>query len=203
MGLVPWWDEAKSKLIQDQILAEIIARYPNEGLAIKNDPFHTLARAIIGQQISVTAADAVWGRLEEMCGGTIDASKVIDLSVEDLRSIGCSRRKGEYMIHAAERIDAIVMQGFEQKEEMLIDRLTTLRGIGPWTAEMFLIFALGKPDVFPIGDVGLIRGLHLVAPETSRLDSKSIIQFAERWKPWRTAATWYLWRTIDPVPVAY
>ena len=203
MELVPWWGEAKSVLIEDPTLSGVIERYPNEGLVIQNNPFQTLARAIIGQQISVKAADAVWNRLEAMCEDEVTASRIIHLTVDNLRSVGCSLRKGEYLIHVAEQIDDIVEKGFEDVESVLIKRLTALRGIGPWTAEMFLIFALGKPDVFPISDVGLIRGLQQVVPKTLNMESKELMRFAERWAPWRTAATWYLWRAIDPVPVTY
>ena len=203
MELVPWWGEAKSVLIEDPTLSIVIAKYPEEGLVIQNNPFQTLARAIVGQQISVKAADAVWNRLEAMCEDEVTASRIIQLTVDDLRSVGCSLRKGEYLIHVAEQIDDIVEKGFEDVESVLIKRLTALRGIGPWTAEMFLIFALGKPDVFPISDVGLIRGLQQVVPETLNMEFKELMRFAERWAPWRTAATWYLWRAIDPVPVTY
>jgi len=203
MDFVPWWDEAKSALEGDSTLSDVISRYPHEGLAIQKEPFQTLARAIIGQQISVKAADAVWRRLEVMCNGKIEASTIGCLTVDGIRSIGCSKRKGEYLIHIAERIDDLIEEGFKEENSVLIKRLTALRGIGPWTAEMFLIFALGKPDIFPIGDVGLIRGLQQVVPETLNMESDDIVNFAKRWIPWRTAATWYLWRAIDPVPVAY
>ena len=203
MKLVPWWNEAKSVLNKDPFLTDVIARYPDEGLAIQNEPFVTLARAIVGQQISVTAADTVWKRLEAICGGNVTASRILGLTVDDLRSVGCSFRKGEYLIHVAERIDEFLQEGFDAEDSVLIKRLTELRGVGPWTAEMFLIFALGKSDVFPIGDIGLIRGLQQVVPETVNMDSKEMVRFAERWKPWRTAVTWYLWRVIDPEPVAY
>ena len=203
MELVPWWNEAKSVLNKDPFLTDVITRYPDEGLALQNEPFVTLARAIIGQQISVTAADTVWKRLEAICDGNVTACRILEFTVDDLRSVGCSFRKGEYLIHVAERIGEFLEDGFDEEDSVLIKRLTTLRGVGPWTAKMFLIFALGKPDVFPIGDIGLIRGLQQVVPETVNMESKEMMMFAERWKPWRTAVTWYLWRVIDPEPVAY
>ena len=115
MELVPWWNEAKSVLNKDPFLTDVVARYPDEGLAIQNEPFVTLARAIVGQQISVTAADTVWKRLEAMCEGNVTVSRIVELSPDILRSAGCSFRKGEYLIHVAERIDEFLEEGVDEE----------------------------------------------------------------------------------------
>lgn len=201
-----YWGQACSELAAaDPVLAELIGRYPGMSLVSKGDAFHTLARSIIGQQISVKAADSIWNRLEVALGG-IESSKIVASDTEALRSCGLSGRKVEYLSdlarhHQSGRLDPELWR--QQEDEAIIRELTSIRGIGRWTAEMFLIFYLLRPDIFPLDDLGLLRAIaeHYHAGE--RRSRKLIQQQGEIWRPWRSVATWYLWRSLDPVPVEY
>lgn len=202
----PYWDDACAALAAaDPVMAELIARYPGMGMRSRGDAFHTLARSIVGQQISVKAADSVWGRLESALGD-VASSQVLDTSVEDLRACGLSGRKVEYLLDLARhqqagRLDPQAWQSWD--DETIIAELCTIRGIGRWTAEMFLMFHLLRPDVLPLDDIGLIKAIALHYHAGERSGRKMLQQHAEPWRPWRSVATWYLWRSLDPVPVEY
>jgi len=166
----------------------------------------TLARSIVGQQISVKAADAVWQRLLLTCGKRPTPLSVQRAGVTGLREAGLSQRKAEYVIDLSQHfIDKLVhpTRWAQMEDEGVIEELTAIRGIGRWTAEMFLIFNLQRPDVLPLDDVGLLKAisLHYFSGEpVSRFEAREV---AQAWQPWRTVATWYLWRSLDPVPVEY
>lgn len=202
-----YWQEATTALSKtDPVLGKIIASYHGETLVGKGDPFLTLARAIVGQQISVKAADAVWKKLELGLGGSMVPAIVLKGTEESLRGFGLSRQKALYLQdlaryfheerHTIENWDAM-------SDEELVASLTSIRGIGRWTAEMFLIFHLLRADVFPVDDLGLQKAvfLHYFGGEKQPL--KILRQHGELWKPYRSVATWYLWRSLDPVPVEY
>lgn len=201
-----YWDLACAELAgADPVLAELIGRYPGMSLVGKGDAFHTLARSIVGQQISVKAADSVWNRLETALGG-IESNRVLAMSVEDLRGCGLSARKVEYLgdlaaHHQAGRLDPAQWRDWD--DEAIIKELTSIRGIGRWTAEMFLIFHLLRPDVLPLDDIGLLRAIADHYHDGERRPRKQVQQQGEIWRPWRSVATWYLWRSLDPVPVEY
>lgn len=202
----PYWDDACAALAAaDPVMAELIARYPGLTLTSRGDVFHTLARSIVGQQISVKAADSVWGRLGKTLG-EVESPLVLAASVETLRSCGLSARKVEYLSdlaghHQAGKLDPQAWQSWE--DEAIIAELCTIRGIGRWTAEMFLIFYLLRPDVLPLDDIGLIRAIAEYYHAGERLPRKTLQHIAEPWRPWRSVATWYLWRSLDPLPVEY
>ncbi|MBS1156789.1 MAG: DNA-3-methyladenine glycosylase 2 family protein [Proteobacteria bacterium] len=201
-----YWEEACTVLAAaDPVLADLIARYPGISLRSRGDVFHTLARSIVGQQISVKAADSVWSKLERTLDG-VESTNVLSASVETLRSCGLSARKVEYLSdlaahHQAGRLDSAAWQQWD--DEAIIAELCTIRGIGRWTAEMFLIFYLLRPDVFPLDDIGLLKAIALHYHEQERLPRKVIVSLGEAWRPWRSVATWYLWRSLDPLPVEY
>jgi len=201
-----YWQEATAALAADDpVLATLIERYAGLALVSRGDPFATLARSVVGQQISVKAADSVWARFLAVVD-TVTPAAVLAVGVEGLQGCGLSRRKIEYVsdlaAHFAEgRIQPERWQAMA--DEAVIAELSDVRGIGRWTAEMFLMFNLLRPDVFPLDDIGLQRavGDHYFAGE--RPTRKALASIGERWRPWRTVATWYLWRSLDPVPVAY
>lgn len=201
-----YWDQACAELtVADPVMAELIGRYPGLTLVSRGDAFHTLARSIVGQQISVKAADTVWNRLEEALGG-IESSRVLATSVETLRGCGLSARKVEYLAdladhHQAGRLNLAEWLAWD--DEAIINELTAIRGIGRWTAEMFLIFYLMRPNVLPLDDIGLLRAIADHYHGGERRPRKQVAQQAEIWQPWRSVATWYLWRSLDPVPVEY
>jgi DNA-3-methyladenine glycosylase II len=205
-----YWARAKRTLAaSDATLARIIAEHPRVALASRGDAFSTLARSIVGQQISVKAADAVWGRFCSTCG-ELTPKNVLRRRATTLRGCGLSERKAEYIRDLCEhfisgRVDPARFA--EQDDEAIIAELTDIRGIGRWTAEMFLIFNLLRPNVLPLDDLGLLRAvsLHYLdgEPIVGREGRARVEALAMDWAPWRSVATWYLWRSLDPVPVEY
>lgn len=173
-------------------------------LKSRGNAFQSLARSIVGQQISVRAAHAVWIRLEGTLG-RVSPRRVAAADIETLRGAGLSYRKAEYAKDLAVWCSAGAgrrIRWSELTDAEVIDVLTERRGIGRWTAEMFLIFCLLRPDVFPVDDLGLLRSLADLYG-MDKCERLKALQFGEQWEPWRSCATWHLWRHLDPVPVAY
>jgi DNA-3-methyladenine glycosylase II len=209
----PYWTRAKRELaVADPVMAAIIARHPRVVLASRGDPFVTLARSIVGQQISVKAAEAVWSRVVATCE-TIAPATILCKRAMTLRACGLSERKVEYVRDLAAHFQSGVVDPSRfdvQSDEDIITELVDIRGIGRWTAEMFLIFNLLRPNVLPLDDLGLLKavGLHYFnGTKAERLmratGRKRVTRLARAWQPWRSVATWYLWRSLDPVPVEY
>jgi DNA-3-methyladenine glycosylase II len=201
-----WWSAAVELARRDPVLAPIIARFPGEALAPHGDIFRTLARAIVGQQISVVAAESIWRRLEDHVG-VVGPEAIAEADVERLRACGLTRRKADYLVGIARTVpegDARWQSWLELDDDALSGVLENFPGVGPWTCHMVLIFAAGRPDVLPLADIGLRRaaGRHYGAGDT-QLDAEALARIGERWRPWRSIAVWYLWRLLDPVPVAY
>ena len=207
MGTKPdYWDSAKRALARrDPVLAAIMRRHPRVHLEPRGEPFHTLARAIVGQQISVKAAQSVWNRFVEVAVEVVP-EKIIPLKKPQLRACGLSERKCEYISDLAQRFadgHVHVHRWPQMGDEEVIADLVQVRGIGRWTAEMFLMFNLLRPDVFPLDDLGLQKGLRLAYHGGRKVSMKTLRRRGEAWRPWRSVATWYLWRSLDPVPVEY
>jgi DNA-3-methyladenine glycosylase II len=210
----PYWDEAIRHLTKkDKKLGKIIALYEGETLQSRGHAFHTLARSIVGQQISVKAADSVWKRFESACVKPSSVNveglhplHVLTMTDEDLRACGLSGSKVTYMKALAGHFHTqdIHAEGYwhAKSDAEIIKELTAIKGIGVWTAEMFLIFHLMRPDVFPLGDIGLLNAVERHYGISAK-DKKAIAAYGERWRPYRSVATWYLWRSLDPVPVEY
>ncbi len=205
--LVPdYWEEAKSELMKrDRIMRKLIPQFGDLHLVRRGEPFVTLARSIVGQQISVKAAQSVWERLLEACPKMTPAT-VQKQGLAKLQSCGLSKRKAEYISDLALHFrDGSVHEKdwSSMDDEDVIAELIQIRGIGRWTAEMFLIFNLLRPNILPLDDLGLLRGIsinYFSGEPVSRSDAREV---AANWEPWRTVATWYLWRSLDPVPVEY
>lgn len=204
-----YWNQAIAELsAADATMAGIIAAYPGELMQSRGDAFYTLARSIVGQQISVKAADAVWGRFESSVK-TVNTAAILAKTEEELRECGLSRQKITYLRNIAVHFEENnVKTGFFDgfSDEGAITFLTEIKGVGRWTAEMFLMFHLVRPDVLPIDDIGLQKGIAKHYPLRQIEKRPKLIEMteiAEQWRPWRTVATWYLWRALDPVPVAY
>ena len=200
-----YWEVAKQELMKrDRIMRRLIPLFGDLHLVGRGDPFTTLARSIVGQQISVKAAETVWQRLAACQNCT--PGHIIDTGAEQLAACGLSRRKTEYIMDLAdhfraERVHASEWQDME--DEAVIAELQQIRGIGRWTAEMFLIFNLLRPNILPLDDVGLLRGIstnYFSGEPVSRSDAREV---SANWEPWRTVATWYMWRSLEPVPVEY
>ena len=200
-GKPTWWDKAVAALSNDELLGDVVKKYPNGCLEGKGDLFQTTLRSIVGQQISVLAADAIWGRLVEHLG-EVTPQAVLATDQPSIAGCGVTRPKASYIYGLAEQSDTLLNQPWdEMTDEAIKKHLITFRGIGPWTAEMLLMFHFLRPDVFSLGDIGLIRGTQRLVPEAET--KEAVGEIAERWRPYRTAAAWYLWRILDPVPVEY
>ena len=207
-----YWDEACKHLAKrDRVMRKLVAEHGHARLYSRGDAFTTLARSIVGQQISVKAAQSVWNRLLALLGhddvgfrGPIPVADVLRQEPEGLRQVGLSARKVDYLRDLALHFDEnrLHVDDWQQMgDEAIIDELVAIRGIGRWTAEMFLIFHLMRPNVLPLDDVGLIKGIsmsYFSGEPVSRAEARDV---AEAWAPYRTVGTWYLWRSLDPLPV--
>ena len=201
-----YWDRAKRALARkDVVMAGIIRSRPKVFLMRRGEPFLTLARAICGQQISVKAAQSVWDRVV-LCCSAVTPENVLAVDRKKLRACGLSDRKTEYIADLAQHFAdgrIHVHRWPQMSDEEIIDELVEVRGIGRWTAEMFLIFNLLRPDVFPLDDLGLQKAIRVSYFRKRPVSLKTMRKLGESWRPWRSVATWYLWRSLDPVPVEY
>jgi DNA-3-methyladenine glycosylase II len=205
-----FWDEACRHLAKrDRVLKKLIPRFGEARLQSRGDAFTTLARSIVGQQISVKAAQAVWDRFcatHNPSGNALVAHKVQRLTVAKMREAGLSARKCEYLLDLARHFATEQVHPdawARMDDEDVIAELVAIRGIGRWTAEMFLIFHLLRPNVLPLDDLGLLKGIsvnYFSGEPVSRAEAREV---GEGWAPYRSVATWYIWRSLDPVPVEY
>ncbi len=206
-GEVPhYWDDAIAGLSKrDHVMKKIIASYPRSIMTCRGEPFFTLARAIVGQQISVKAAQSVWGKLM-LAYPEFTPEKMARARVTRMRSCGLSERKAEYIRGLASFLGQGQIEPSTwatRHEDDIIKDLTQVKGIGRWTAEMFLMFNLLRSDILPLGDIGLLKAIHLHYNDSKPMTLPDITALAETWRPWRSVATWYLWRSLDPIPVEY
>ena len=199
-----YWETAKKELSDnDIILSRIINKFDDLELISRGDIFFTLIRSIIGQQISVKAASTVWSRFTERVGN-ITPENIISVDLEELRSCGLSQKKAEYVTGISESWHEYSSFDWDEMDDgEIIEKLVKLRGVGKWTAEMILISTLLRPDVFPIGDIGMIRGIEKTYNSGVKMSNDELYAISEKWKPWRTVACCYMWRTVDPEPVEY
>jgi DNA-3-methyladenine glycosylase II len=208
--LPAYWDEACRHLSKrDRVMKRLIPQCGEGCLQSRGDAFTTLARSVVGQQISVKAAQSVWDRFAAAVGGPshcLAPARVAALQVDAMRAAGLSARKTEYLRDLALRFgDGRVSPSAwpEMDDEAIIGELVAIRGIGRWTAEMFLIFHLLRPNVLPLDDLGLLKGisqLYFSGEPVSRAEAREV---GEGWAPYRSVATWYIWRSLDPLPVEY
>src|SRR5438067_5957775 len=207
-----YWHEATTALAaRDRILRRLIGEFPDIHLVRRGDAFTTLARAIVGQQISVKAAQTIWDRLVIATGGIgqpvrLDPARVSRTQRRTLRRVGLSERKAEYVRDLARhfvsgKLDPATWPALD--DEALIEALTDVKGIGRWTAEMFLIFHELRADVLPVDDIGLQKAIGIHYLDGARPTVEAMRQLGSGWKPYRSVATWYLWRSLDPLPVEY
>ena len=201
-----FWQKAKKILSKkDNKLSKIIKSYPDDFLFSKSDPFYTLARSIVGQQISVKSAQSVWNKLEVKII-RINPKIIATTHSGTLKSVGLSRQKVGYLKNLANAFieKKIKIKTWEKMtDEEIIQDLIQIKGIGRWTAEMFLIFNLCRADIFPLDDIGMIKGLCKLYHIPYPTERETIINIGKKWKPYRSVATWYLWRSLDPIPVEY
>ena len=202
-----YWEDAVAAIrVADPLLAAVIDRFPGVTLRGRGDAYQTLARSIVGQQISVKAAESVWNRFMAEMGSTLDSQRLLDTDPDRLRACGLSGRKVEYLRdlsvhHVAGRLDMALWQTWD--DEAIIKELVSIRGIGRWTAEMFLMFCMMRPNVLPLADMGVINAIAQLYNANERLDAAGMRAVAEKWHPYCSVATWYLWRSLEAVPVEY
>ncbi len=202
-----YWNDACAHLMKkDRVMRKLIPKFGEDRLQSRGDPFVTLARSVVGQQISVQAAQTIWDRFAKLSKGKLLPAKVLKLKVDDMRACGLSARKIEYLVDLALHFDSgalHVKQWDGMEDEAIIAELVAIRGIGRWTAEMFLIFHLMRANVLPLDDVGMLRGIsenYFSGESVSRSEAKEV---AAAWAPYCSVAVWYLWRSLDPLPVEY
>jgi DNA-3-methyladenine glycosylase II len=200
-----WAEACKHLMKKDRVMKRLIPQFGEASLQTRGDAFVTLARSIVGQQISVKAAQTVWDRFALLLR-KITPANVLMLKVDDMRAAGLSARKVEYLVDLSLHFDngaLRIKQWTDMDDEAIIDELVAIRGIGRWTAEMFLIFHLLRPNVLPLDDVGLINGIsrnYFSGESVSRNEAREV---AAAWVPYCSVATWYIWRSLDPLPVEY
>jgi DNA-3-methyladenine glycosylase II len=197
-----YWDKACADLVKrDRILKKLIPKFGPVHLLSRDDPFVTLARSVVGQQISVPAAQALWRRVETACPKLVPL-QFIKLGHEKLVGCGLSKRKAEYILDLAQHFVSGALhvgKWMSMDDEDVIAELTQIRGIGRWTAEMFLIFNLARPNVLPLDDLGLIRAISVNYFSGEPVTRSEAREVAANWEPWRTVATWYMWRSLEPL----
>ncbi len=197
-----YWTGAKAHLAKrDKVLRRIIKDYPDANLQSRGDAFQTLARSIVGQQISVKAAQSIWNRFAE-CAGTVTPGGIAALSPESMRSCGLSGSKVVYLKDLAQHFDSKRIKPRrwpKMDDEAIIEDLVKVKGIGRWSAEMFLLFHLMRPNVLPVGDLGLQRAMERHYNEGEPLTKNEMREIGKKWAPWSSVATWYMWRSLDPV----
>ena len=201
-----YWAEACKHLVKkDRVMKRLIPQFGDACLQSRGDAFVTLARSIVGQQISVKAAQSVWNKFA-LLPRKITPANVLKLKVDDMRSAGLSARKIEYLVDLSLHFDSgavYVAKWSDMEDEAIIEELVAIRGIGRWTAEMFLIFHLMRPNVLPLDDVGLINGISHNYFSGEAVSRSEVREVAAAWSPYCSVATWYIWRSLDPLPVEY
>ena len=200
-----WLDACLHLMKKDRVMKRLIPQFGEACLQSRGAPFITLARSIVGQQISVKAAQTVWDRFARL-SKNMTAANVLKLKVDDMRAAGLSARKIEYLVDLSLHFDSGALHPDNwpgMDDEAIIAELVAIRGIGRWTAEMFLIFHLMRPNVLPLDDIGLINGISQSYFSGEAVSRSEIREVATAWAPYCSVATWYIWRSLDPLPVEY
>ncbi len=202
-----YWNRAKKILSKkDPVLRKIIKKYKKGFLSTRNKPFFSICRTIVGQQISTKAADSIWFKFEKICKKSINPKTVLKLSVRTLRSVGLSRQKVSYIKNTAKSFNNKTFNIRKIKKMNDIDAInyvTQLKGLGVWSAEMFLMFNMNRPDIFPIQDIGLLRAISKNYKTSYPPSKRFLSKISKLHSGYRTVFTWYMWRSIDPVDVDY
>lgn len=194
------WDEAERVLLKDKYIGPLIKKYGPCKIkpSRKKDYFIDLVDAITSQQLSGKAATTIFNRVKEKCGGDVTAEKLMKLNKEELRKCGLSYAKCSYVKDLAQKVISNklkVTRLDKLSDEEAMKELIAVKGIGRWTAEMFLMFSLARPDVFPVDDLGINKGIEKLLGKALEVDK--LAKFAERWKPYRSVASWYVWKILD------
>ena len=202
-----YWQKAKKILSKrDPVMKKIIKKYKKGFLTTRSKPFFSLCRTVIGQQVSVASADSIWSKFSKKCKGNIKPRVVLKISSRNLKSAGLSRQKISYL--------KIIARAFENKsfnvreikkmdDAKAIEYITKLKGLGVWSAEMFLMFNLNRQDIFPTKDIGLLRAISKNYKTTYPPSKRFLEKISKLHSGYRTISTWYFWKSIDPGDVEY
>ena len=202
-----YWHKAKKVLSKrDPVIRKIIKKYKKGFLTTRSKPFFSLCRTVVGQQVSVASADSIWSKFSKKCKGNIKPRVVLKISSRNLKSAGLSRQKISYL--------KIIAKAFENKsfnvreikkmdDAKAIEYITKLKGLGVWSAEMFLMFNLNRQDIFPTKDIGLLRAISKNYKTTYPPTKRFLEKISKLHSGYRTVFTWYMWRSIDPTDVEY
>ena len=200
-----WWEEGCDNLAKnDIVMKKLINNFSDNKLSSIKNPFFSLSKSIVGQQISVAAASAVWKRLENKYD-ILNGCYFNRNDLNNLKKIGLSERKASYLINLSEKLKDFNSYDYwnNLNDQEIYSFLINIKGIGPWSIKMFMIFCLNKPDIFSSDDIGLLKAMALNYFNDIRPTKNEAENFSLKWKPWRTIASWYLWRSIDPEIVLY
>ena len=202
-----YWNNAKRILSKrDPVIKKIINKFNKDFLTTRKDPFFSLCRTIIGQQISTKAADSIWLKFEKKCKKKILPINVLKLSSSSLRSAGLSRQKVSYLKNIAKSFknkSFNIRNLKKMDDEQAISYITQLKGLGIWSAQMFLMFNLNRPDIFPTKDIGLVRAISKNYKTSYPPSERFINKISKLHLGYRSVFTWYMWRSIDPTDVEY
>ena len=202
-----YWNKAKRILSKrDPVLRKIMNKFNKGYLTSRKDPFFSLCRTIIGQQISTKAADSIWSRFEIKCNKKIIPNTVLKLTSRSLRNAGLSRQKTNYLKNIAKSFknkSFNIKNLKKMNDDLAIDYITQLKGLGVWSAQMFLMFNLNRPDIFPTKDIGLIRAISKNYKTSYPPSERFLNKISKMHSGYRSVFTWYMWRSIDPVDVEY
>jgi len=202
-----YWQQSKEFLTNaDPKIAKLIKKYQEYSISSKGEALETLLRSIVGQQISVQAAASVWEKFEKKVE-IIKPVLILVATFEELKSCGLSKQKVQYINNICNHFSANQITDHSYWEgrtyQGIYDELIAIKGVGPWTAEMFGMFYLLEKDIFPIKDVGIIRAINRLYGNGASLSSEKIIAISDKWKPYRSVACWFLWKSIDSEDVLY
>lgn len=201
-----WQDSLQYLTSADKTLGDVISQHKDYSITSRGEAYETLLRAIVGQQISVKAAASVWNKIVDLIK-IIEPNKVLSTSKEKLKLCGLSKQKTQYILNISEhfKINNIIDDTYWENRTYLsvYEELITIKGIGPWTAEMFGMFYLLEKDIFPLKDVGILRAMYQLYNNGERIDIDKIVKISDTWKPYRSVACWFLWRSIDSEEVLY
>ena len=202
-----YWHKAKKILSKkDPVLKKIIKKFNKGFLKTRNNPFFSLCRTIVGQQISIKAADSIWIKFEKKCKRKIVPNIVLKLPRSSLRSVGLSKQKIGYLKNVAlsfRNKSFNIKELRKMDDDSAIEYITQLKGLGVWSAQMFLMFNLNRPDIFPTKDIGLIRAISKNYKTSYPPSNRFLNRISKIHSGYRSVFTWYMWRSIDPVDVEY
>ena len=202
-----YWKKAKKILSKrDPVLKKIFKQFDKGFLTTRGDSFFSICRTIVGQQISTKAADSIWLKFEKKCKNKIIPQNVLKLSSTSLRKVGLSRQKISYLKNIAKSFKnkSFNIKDLKKMDDTTaINYITKLKGLGIWSAQMFLMFNLNRPDIFPTKDIGLLRAISKNYKTPYPPSDRYLNKISKRHLGYRTVFTWYMWRSIDPVDVEY